>query len=151
MKTREAQANDIPALVPLLDAYRVFYRQQSNPRAAKEFLQSRFEHRDSIIFIAVSGEAVLGFTQLYPSFSTVGLARIYILNDLFVKPDQRGKGIGERLLRAAQEFCRSGGAKGLALETAADNPAQSLYERLGWKKDDGYFHYFWTAPTPLKE
>ena len=147
MKTREAQATDIPDLAPLLDAYRVFYRQESDLRAAELFLQERFKYGESVIFIAVSGKEILGFTQLYPSFTSVGLTRIYILNDLFVKPDQRGKGIGEQLLRTAQEFCSSQGARGLALETAVDNPAQSLYERLGWAKDEGYFHYFWKAPT----
>ena len=146
MTTREAIADDIPELVPLLDAYRVFYGQLSDPGAVREFLKDRFQKKDSIVFIAIIEGETVGFTQLYPSFSSVGLIRIYILNDLFVKPEYRGKGIGERLLKTAQEFCLRDGAKGLALETAVDNPAKSLYERLGWVKDEGYFHYFWTAP-----
>ncbi|HAI44518.1 MAG TPA: GNAT family N-acetyltransferase, partial [Maribacter sp.] len=35
------------------------------------------------------------------------------------------------------------GYKGLALETAIDNPAQKLYEKLDWEKDSHCFHYFW--------
>jgi hypothetical protein len=34
-------------------------------------------------------------------------------------------------------------AKGLALSTATDNPAQYLYERLGWEKETGFLNYFW--------
>jgi len=70
---------------------------------------------------------------------------IFVLNDLFVSDQHRKKGIGEALLNHAKHYCKELGYKGLALETATDNPAQDLYERLGWKKDVLCFHYFWTA------
>ncbi len=147
MTIREAKVDDLPELAQLMDAYRVFYAQPSDSKAAGAFLSDRIELRDSRIFIALLGEKAVGFTQLYPSFSSVGLIRIYILNDLYVNPDYRGQGIGEALLKKAQEFCISEGARGLALETAVENPAQYLYERLGWIKDESFFHYFWTSPT----
>lgn len=147
MTIREAKVDDLPELAQLMDSYRVFYDQPSDPSAAESFLAERLKLKDSRIFIALLEEKAVGFTQLYPSFSSVGLMRIYILNDLYVNPDYRGQGIGEALLKKAKEFCINQGARGLALETAADNPAQHLYERQGWKKDDGFFHYFWTSPT----
>jgi len=70
---------------------------------------------------------------------------IYVLNDLYVLPDYRKKRIGEALLNEAKEYCSAMGYKGLALETAIDNPAQKLYERLGWEKDVHCFHYFWSS------
>lgn len=108
-------------------------------------MHERIIKQDSVIFVVFVGDLLSGFTQLYPSFSSVSLRPLYILNDLFVLPKQRGTGLGEALLRHTQEFCRNRGAKGLALETAMDNPARSLYERLGWQKDAGVFHYFWTS------
>ena len=85
----------------------------------------------------------LGFTQLYPSFSSVSMMPIYILNDLFVASEARKKGVGEVLIEKAKQFAISQGGKGLTLETAIDNPAQKLYQRLGFKKDNQVNHYTW--------
>ncbi|MDM9631973.1 GNAT family N-acetyltransferase [Robiginitalea aurantiaca] len=145
MTVREASRADLPQLAELMDAYRVFYGADSDVEKARVFMHERLIKQDSVIFVIQNDHALLGFTQLYPSFSSVSLRPLYILNDLFVTPGKRGTGLGEALLRHAQGFCREKGAKGLALETATDNPAQKLYERLGWKKDAGVFHYFWTS------
>jgi GNAT superfamily N-acetyltransferase len=71
------------------------------------------------------------------------MQRFYILNDLFTSPEFRGSGIGKALLDAAKELVKDHGMKGLALETELANPAQTLYQREGWKKDEEYLHYFW--------
>ena len=147
MEIREPYEGELKALSGLLDAYRVFYGQPSDPTAAARFLRRRMEQADSVIFVAVADGRVAGFTQLYPSFSSSPLQQVYILNDLFVHPDYRKRGLGRALLLKAQRFCRDRGAKGLALETAVDNPAQQLYELMGWKRDAGVFHYFWTPDT----
>ena len=85
----------------------------------------------------------IGFTQLYPTFSSVSMRPFYILNDLFVLPEIRNTGIGAALLSKAKDLCKKENNKGLALETAIDNPAQKLYERLGWERDSNFHHYFW--------
>ena len=144
LKIIRATARDVPIIAPLFDAYRVFYKQESDIETAHNFLKVRLSNQQSIVLIAFwAGEAV-GFTQLYTTYSSVSLQPFYILNDLYVNPESRGKGIGESLLDEAKKVCKSSQFKGLALETAVDNPAQALYEKLGWKKDAGYFHYFWT-------
>lgn len=135
----------IPQVAPLLDAYRVFYGQPSNLATATQFLNERVLKEESIIFLAFAHGTAVGFTQLYTSYSTVSLKPIFILNDLFVKGDCRGNGIGKALLEESKKLCRTMGYKALALETAIDNPAQRLYEKLGWKKDTACFHYFWTC------
>jgi len=140
-----AQPEHISLLAPLLDAYRVFYKQHSDRKAAAQFLEERFQKNESVLFLSLDGKEATGFVQLYRSFSTVSLQPVLILNDLYVGETHRNKGIGEALLRSSQEYCQSKGFKGLALETATNNPAQELYERLGWVKDVHCFHYFWTA------
>jgi len=135
----------IPMLTPLFNAYRVFYKQEHDLSAAQFFLEERFRKKESVVFIAFLKDEAVGFTQLYTTFSSVSLQSYYIVNDLYVAPLQRQNGIGEALLNRVKEFCREKGCKGLALETAKDNPAQKLYEKLGWKKDSNTFHYFWTA------
>ena len=133
----------IPQIALLLDLYRVFYGQTSDVEAATKFLEERVSKNEAIIFIAYIDEEPAGFTQLYTSYSSVSLQPLFILNDLYVLKKHRRSGMGEALLNKAKEFCRAMNYKGLALETATDNTAQELYEKLGWKKDTACFHYFW--------
>lgn len=141
----QAKEEHIPILIPLLDKYRVFYGQRSDKQAAQSFLGNRMKNKDSVIFIAFYEGSPAGFTQLYSSFSSVSLKPIFILNDLYVYHEFRNKGIGEVLLNYAKEYCKLVEYKGLALETAINNPAQKLYERLGWNKNSTSLHYFWEA------
>lgn len=130
-------------LVALFDEYRIFYQQSSDKEKANAFLSQRLEEEESVIYMAREDGVVLGFTQLYPMFSSISMEPIWVLNDLYVTAEGRNKGTGTALLVAAQHFCRRERAKGLALETGIENPAQGLYERLGWVKDQEYLHYFW--------
>ena len=144
MKIIQASLLNLEQLIPLFDGYRVFYKQDSNLQAARKFLNERFKENDSVIFLATaSGGTGLGFTQLYPSFSSVSMQRTYILNDLYVTSEARKKGVGEALMEAAKQFAIASGSKGLTLETDIDNPAQNLYKKLGWKKDTDVNHYTW--------
>ena len=139
---RQATVADLDELVPLFDGYRQFYRQPSEPDRIRKFLLDRFEHNQSVIFLALKGGTAVGFTQLYPSFSSGALARIFILNDLFVDPGARHLGIGSALLKAAAEYARRVGALRLVLSTEVTNTsAQSLYEKLGWKKNTDFYTY----------
>ena len=126
----------------LFDQYRVFYNQPSDLDAATKFLQERFQNQDSTVLIASESDRVVGFTQLYPSFSSVSMKRIWILNDLFVDEPYRKRGIAKRLMSAAEQFARETGAIRLALSTQISNiAAQSLYESLGYIKDKDFDHY----------
>ncbi|TDT45500.1 ribosomal protein S18 acetylase RimI-like enzyme [Maribacter spongiicola] len=142
---RRITGTDIIDIISLFDGYRVFYKMKSDPDAAAEFLNDRITKDESIIFAAYEDDKAVGFVQLYYTFSSVSLEKSLILNDLFVDTNFRGESIGEQLLLKAQEFCKMNHYKGLALETAIDNPAQKLYEKLGWTKDYHAFHYFWQA------
>ena len=140
---RQATILDLDLLVPLFDAYRQFYRRPSDLGLARRFLLERFEHNESIIFLAVGrdGRAV-GFTQLFPSFSSASAARIFILNDLFVLPEARRMRVGSQLLSAAASFGRAAGAVRLTLSTEVTNEtAQALYETEGWKQQTNFYVY----------
>lgn len=144
MNVLQATKEHLDLIAPLFNQYRIFYKQAPDLQGCRNFLEERFEIKDSVIFLAVSEDGTgLGFTQLYPSFSSVSMQKTYILNDLFVEASARAKGIGEKLLEKAKEYAMRNGSKGLTLETEISNPAQHLYERLGWKKDTHLFHYTW--------
>jgi len=142
IEVRRATATDLNHVVPLFDAYRQFYRRPSEPELCRAFLQDRLERKESVIFLAFEDGNATGFTQLYPSFSSGAMAPIFILNDLFVTPEARGRGVGSALLRAAADYGRSTGSVRLVLSTELTNTtAQSVYERLGWKRDTTFCVY----------
>ncbi len=141
----KANLEQLANIAFLFDQYRVFYKQETNLKAATQFIKERLIKEQSVIFLAFVENNAAGFVQLYPSYSSVSLKPIYILNDLYVEKSYRRKGIGEALLVKAKTYCNMNAGKGLALETAVDNPAQKLYEKLGWKKDTTSFHYFWSS------
>jgi ribosomal protein S18 acetylase RimI-like enzyme len=140
---RRATLADLDVLVPLFDAYRQFYQQRPDLALAREFLRERLQQDQSVIFIALRADgSVVGFTQLYPSFSSASARRIFILNDLFVDAAVRRNGVGQHLLQAAAEFGRGAGAIRLTLSTAHSNTnAQSLYEAQGWRLDEVFRNY----------
>ena len=98
VRSVRAELDDLDALAPLFDAYRQFYGEASDLPGARIFLGDRLKRGESVIFLAVVDRAVVGFTQLYPSFSSVSMKRLWVLNDLFVTPDARTSGAGRALL-----------------------------------------------------
>jgi ribosomal protein S18 acetylase RimI-like enzyme len=146
IKIVRAGREHVDLLAPLFDLYRQFYRQPPDLAGAREFLRERLERAESVIFLALEGDRAAGFTQLYPSFSSVSMRRLWILNDLYVTAETRQRGAGCALLERAREFAVETDAKGLELATASDNtPAQRLYEKTGWQKDLEFLHYFLTV------
>jgi ribosomal protein S18 acetylase RimI-like enzyme len=142
LSIRSADIHDLDRLAPLFDAYRQFYRQPPDLARARAFLAERFAHQESLVLLAEQGGEAIGFTQLYPLFSSVRTVRTWLLNDLFVAPAARRSGAGRALLKSAAEQARMLGAASLSLSTALDNaPAQALYESLGWVRDTQFCEY----------
>ncbi len=138
---RRAGVPDARLLVPLFDGYRQFYRKPSDPGRAQSFLTERLERGEAVVFLAEAVSPV-GFTLLYPLFSSVRMAPVWLLNDLFVHADFRRQGVGEELLRQAEHFAREEGAAGLELATEKENTAaKTVYERLGWTLESAFDHY----------
>jgi GNAT superfamily N-acetyltransferase len=135
------QLNEAPDVAIVFDEYRRYYNQKADIKGAETYLHERLSKNESIIFIAKHQEKVIGFVQLYYSFSSLSMKPLGILNDLYVMSSYRNLGIGKSLLEAARQLGQSLSWKGLILETAQDNPARRLYERNGWTLDDEYLHY----------
>src|SRR5437870_12111925 len=139
-----AGREELDDLVPLFDDYRGFYEAGSDHAAARAFLTERIGRDESVIFLAYSTpHGPAGFTQLYPSFSSVSLKRLWILNDLFVRSDVRRGGVGRALLDRARQHAIGTNARGPVLSTGVTNEAaQTLYESRGWKRRDEFVQYY---------
>lgn len=142
LSVRRAGPGDLDALAPLFDGYRVFYRKPSDPEAARQFMADRLGAGDSVIFLARLGAEAVGFTELYPPFSSVRMRRVWLLNDLYVAEGARRQGVAEALMNAARDFAGADGAVAVQLATERDNVgAQALYERLGYERDTDFRTY----------
>lgn len=140
---KKAGCEDLDELAVLFDAYRQFYKEETDVAAAKDFLEQRLLANESVIFMALENNKAVGFTQLYPIFTSVGLQRCWLLNDLFIHEPARKKGIASLLLNAAKEHGKTTGSKWLLLETTMDNySAQALYEKNGWEKTEDIFYQY---------
>jgi ribosomal protein S18 acetylase RimI-like enzyme len=145
MSIRQAMPEDLDLLAPLFDAYRQFYRQPQDLPLARAFLEARLGAGDSVIYLAEEDDGTVpGFVQLYPLFSSTGPrpGRIWLLNDLYVVPSARGRGVGRRLMDRARRHAEETGAQSIELATARSNTrAQSLYQSLGYRRDEEFFYY----------
>ncbi len=130
-------------LLPMFDAYRVFYKRDSDLDGARAYLHSRLERGEATVFLAFEDSgAALGFALCYSTFSSVVMKPLVILNDLFTTPEARGQGVGSALIAACANFARLEGALVLRLRTATDNEtAQRVYDKAGFKRDAVYYTY----------
>ena len=140
---REAATGDIRSVAELFDLYRQFYEQPTDLPRATAFIAERINRKESVVLLATSDElGPVGFCQLYPTFCSVEAQPIYALYDLFVLPVARRSGVGQLLLRAAEERARADGRARMDLTTARTNhQAQRLYESMGWVRDEVFFAY----------
>lgn len=142
MEAYQATIEDLEGISNLFNLYRVFYKKESNLESAKEYIYKRLENEDSVIFFVKINNKYVGFTQLYPAFSSVSMKKTWILNDLYVDTEAREQGVGEILLNKAKNYSIKTGADSISLITALDNiSAQRLYEKNGYEKNSQFYQY----------
>lgn len=145
MEIKRLQPNEWQLVIDLFDQYRVCYKKVSDLGLAERFIRERLDNNESVIYVAMNGEQAIGFTQLYPRYSSGRAEKNWILNDLFVDEGYRKQGVGAKLIKQAAEFAKAGGSKFIQLETMVDNyTAQSLYEGMGFIKqppDEEFYLY----------
>jgi GNAT superfamily N-acetyltransferase len=133
-----AGEGDLVELLELMRGYCDFY--EVAPSDAELLAVSRAliadPAREGVQLIARDeAGAAVGFATLYWSWQTLSAARLGVMNDLFVAPDARGRGVAEALIAACRDACAAHGATTLAWQTALDNGrAQAVYDRVGARR-----------------
>ena len=143
IKIIEAKKENINQVGKLFDLYRQFYKYESNIQKSTNYISDRINNKQSTIFLAIAeNDNPAGFVQLYETFGSLHLGKIIILYDLYVTKEYRKQGIGESLMKKSREFAKTVGAKSIELSTAKNNfTAQSLYEKIGYVKDNEFYFY----------
>jgi ribosomal protein S18 acetylase RimI-like enzyme len=130
---KQIDASEAGLVFELFDKYRVFYKQPSDIKLAESFITARLSNNESVIYVAFIDDKPVGFTQLYPKYSSMRAVKNWILNDLYVDESWRKQGVASQLIKAAMDFAKANNARFVQLETQTDNyTAQSLYESVGF-------------------
>lgn len=141
---RLATLQDLESLTLIFEKYRDFYKKQGDYEGAKSFLKERISNNQSVIYIAEADGKTIGFTQLYPLFSSTRMKKLWLLNDLYVEEEYRKKGISIALIDKAKELCRETGACQLSLETSKTNMVgNNLYPKTDFQLDTESNFYYW--------
>jgi len=145
---RQAVLSDLDDLALLFNDFREFQGKTGDLAGARQFLLDRFSHGESVVFVAHADGVPVGFAQLYPSFSFTALARVFILNDLYVRDAGRRQGVASGLLTAIEDYAWAFGAVRVTLNVARTNTrGQALYEARGWQQDQEHYMYHHFGPT----
>lgn len=142
---RKATLQDLDQLTNLFDQYVVFYKNPSNIEKHKSYLKERIENNEATVFLAfdeTNPKKAIGFTLIYVTFSSLALNKILILNDLYVDPNVRKNGVGEKLILQAVAMAKELGSNLIRLRTAKSNTvAQGLYNKMGFVREDYLYSY----------
>lgn len=137
-----ATVDNVSELEPIFTLYREFYGMERDTQKAISFLKDRMENKESVIIFATRNETIIGFVQLFPSFSSASLKKTYILNDLYVLNSERKQGIATMLINKVLELAKKENCGRVSLSTVNDNPAQFLYEEIGFKESTSKFYNY---------
>lgn len=141
---KKAGLEDLDETAELFNLYRIFYRQLPDAEKSKEFIKERLLNGESDIFLVVIEDKAVGFVQLYKLFHYTKLQKQWLLSDLYVHPDYRGKGLSVALINRSKQWCEETGACGLMLETEKTNTIGNiLYPRCEFEYDNLHNYYHW--------
>lgn len=144
MRIVQATLEHLDLLTPMFIKYREFYGELALPDSSRKFLENRLKRKESVIYMALADDEdrLLGYCQLYPSFSSLSLKRVWILNDIYVAEDARRQLVADRLLQTAKKMAKDTNAIRLRAATSQNNlAAQKTYESIGFREDTVFKNY----------
>ena len=144
MRIVQATLEHLDLLTPLFIKYREFYGELPFPDSSRKFLETRLKRKESVIYLALADDEdkLLGYCQLFPSYSSLSLKRVWILNDIFVDEDARRMLVADRLLQTAKQMAKDTNAVRMRVATSVSNEvAQKTYESIGFREDTRFKNY----------
>lgn len=144
MKITDNIDDHLDQLVPVIEEYRQYCGAQPSPGKTRSFLLDLYSQKKAVTFLAIDEPSnnVMGFINLFPSYSTLSLQKIWILNDLGVAKKYRGNGVAKALIQKALSMAKDSGADRVELKTQKTNiSAQQLYASLRFTIDEENIFY----------
>jgi len=141
VEIRPIRPEEVPAVLPLFAGYQRFYEvPEPDDKKNLAFLTRFCEPSEAGLLLGCwDGDDLVGFANLYWTFSSTRAADIALMNDLFVAERARGKGFARALIEAAADAGRARGCEALAWETAPENTtAQRVYDATGATRSEWF-------------
>jgi GNAT superfamily N-acetyltransferase len=140
MKVRPAKHDEVEAIIPLMLAYCDFYEvEHPNEAALAEMAGSLIDVPDDEGFLLVAADdegPPAGFAACGWKWSSLRGARVVVMEDLYVTPDYRGRGIADQLIGECASIARANGAPAMLWGTQPSNKrAQAVYDRVGGRPE----------------
>ncbi|MDO5046482.1 GNAT family N-acetyltransferase [Campylobacter sp.] len=144
MTIRKAIKSDAKAIISMINELAEYEKLSSEVKIDESvFISHIFEKKlaNALVAVSKSGETA-GYAIFFHSFSTfLGRAGIY-LEDLYVKKEFRGQGIGIKFIKTLAEICEQEGFGRLEWECLDWNePSIKFYESLGAKRQSGWLKF----------
>lgn len=137
MIVQRANNHDLTQLAVLFDHYRQSKGATANLEQSYHYLKQRLQQQQTVIFMLVKSESVVGFVILYLGFSSLSCSSHYILDDVYVTPTCRAQGAAKQLIDTAILFARQENAMQISVKTTQNNTvAEALYAKMGFLKDE---------------
>ena len=144
MRIVQATLEHLDQLTPMFIKYRELFGQVAYPESSRKFLSTRISRKESVIYLAMPDdeERILGFCQLYPSYSSLSLKRVWILNDIYVCEEARRQLVADHLIQAAKKMAKETQAIRMRVSSSINNDvAHKLYESLGFVEDHEFKNF----------
>ncbi len=138
-------ADNLADVLPLIGEYQAFYQVALIDDARNHAFFGQFgrDHPHGCLFLYREDGQAIGFATVYFCYSSTLVGKVGVMNDLYVRPQQRGQGIGKALIQYAWQYAQTQGAQRLQWVTAQSNQtAQRLYDGLPTKKSEWFFYTY---------
>ncbi|MBE9462840.1 GNAT family N-acetyltransferase [Dyadobacter subterraneus] len=145
MLIEQCTNHHLSRLAEIFNDYRIHFGQESDLVGSNAFLEERLLKNQAVVFVAIDEESdeYMGFTLLYPMYTSLKIKSTWTLNDMFIAEKYRKFGVASKLLEKVKEFGSETDAQWISLKTGIENlKAQALYEKFGFVKDEGHFYYY---------
>lgn len=133
IEIRPARIDEVEEFLPLMRAYCDFYESSPPDEGLLEMARTLItDPSQGATFVAREGGRAVGFATLDWKWSMLKAARLGYLEDLYVLPEARGRGIADALIDVCADRCRELGMPALQWLTQPHNErARSVYDRIG--------------------
>jgi GNAT superfamily N-acetyltransferase len=133
-------STDLNELIPLMRGYCDFYEVSPSDDQLRALALMLIANPDTAGLQLLAREedgTATAFATIFWTYSTLSACEIGVMNDLFVAPAARGRGLGAELIRSCEAECSARGVTILEWQTAHSNArAQTVYDRSGAERTE---------------
>ena len=137
VEVKSISSADLPEVLAMMDDFYQDQQMRFDAQGARVALRQMLTDpaRGGAYLVLCDG-ATAGYLFLTACFSVEFHGEFMLLDELYLRPSFRRKGLGRAVIEFAERACRDRGVKTLRLEVGHENAAaQSLYERMGFKRE----------------